>query len=371
MAPIRVLVVDDSVVVRRIVTEVLGRDPEIAVVGTAANGALALAKVPQLNPEVIVLDLEMPEMDGLTTLTELRKTHPRLPVIIFSTLTERGAIATLDALGRGASDYVTKPTNAGSGPQAQERIEAELIPRIKALASRSARPEPSRRAVSGAPSPHLAAPGGRSAETGRIDVVAIGVSTGGPNALAEVIPALGADFPVPVLIVQHMPPVFTQFLARRLDQLSPLSVREGAHNAPVLPGAVWIAPGDQHMVVKRDGPQVKLQLNHEPHENSCRPSVDPLFRSVAEAYPARALALVLTGMGTDGLAGARVVAASGGQVMAQDHPTSVVWGMPGAVADAGLATVWPLSAVAAELTRRAWVGRVPGAKQVLTPMVRS
>jgi two-component system chemotaxis response regulator CheB len=357
MAPIKVLVVDDSVVVRRIVTDVLGRHPEVSVVGTAANGALALAKLPQLAPDVVVLDLEMPEMDGLTALTELRKTHPRLPVIIFSTLTERGAIATLEAFSRGASDYVTKPTNAGTGTQAQERIEQDLLPKIKALGGRSTA------APAVLPPPPAALPGGR------IEVVTIGVSTGGPNALAEVIPKLPADFPLPVVVVQHMPPVFTRFLANRLDQLSPLHVREGEHNAIVAPGTVWIAPGDHHMVLVRDGAQVRLQLNQGPQENSCRPAVDPLFRSVAEVYGGRSLAVVLTGMGADGLAGARVMHTAGAQVMAQDQATSVVWGMPGAVTDAGLATTWPLPAIADEILRRAWFGRV--VSKILSPMVQS
>lgn len=362
MAPIRVLVVDDSSVVRRIVTDVLGRDPEILVVGTAANGLLALPKVAQLQPDVMVLDLEMPEMDGLTTLTEVRKTNPRLPVIIFSTLTERGAVATLDAFARGASDYVTKPTNAGSGTQAQDRVELELVPKIKALAARAtlAAQPPSRRATE--VRPH---------STGRIDAVAIGVSTGGPNALADVIPAIAADFPVPILIVQHMPPVFTRFLANRLDQLSPLSVREGEHGAAVTPGTVWLAPGDHHMVVRREGTEVKLQLNQGPQENSCRPAADPLFRSMSEVYSGKVLAVLLTGMGADGLAGARVLHGAGAQIMAQDQATSVVWGMPGAVTEAGLASTWPLPAIANEITRRAWVGRLPGVNHVLTSVVPS
>lgn len=356
MAPIRVLVVDDSVVVRRIVTEVLGRDPAIEVVGTAANGNLALAKLPQLNPDLVVLDLEMPELDGLATLTAIRLTHPRLPVIIFSSLTERGAVATLDAFARGASDYVTKPANAGSGTQAQQRIQEDLVPRIKALVGRAparARPVPPPTTV---------------AHTGRVDLLAIGVSTGGPNALATVLAALPADFPLPIVIVQHMPPVFTRFLANRLDTLSPLTVREGETGGVVEPGSIWVAPGDHHMVLRREGVQVRLSLNQGPQENSCRPAVDPLFRSAAELYGARVLALVLTGMGYDGLVGARAIHAAGGPIVVQDQASSVVWGMPGAVAEAGLAAaVLPLESVAADLIRRARVGRLPG----LTPAIRS
>ncbi len=357
MDKIRVLVVDDSGVIRRLVTGVLSADPAIEVVGSAVNGRLALEKVATLRPDLVTLDLEMPELDGLGTLAELRKTHPRLPVIMFSTQTERGALATLDALASGASDYVTKPAQSGSAALAQERVRDELIPKIKALAGHRART-----AVASSAPPGRVVPAPRPAAPGRADLLAIGVSTGGPNALAAIIPALPAEFPLPVVVVQHMPPVFTRFLAERLAATSRLKVREGEAGALVEPGTVWIAPGNSHMVLAREGVVTRLRLTQDPPENSCRPAVDPLFRSAAALYADHTLALVLTGMGQDGLRGAEEVRHHGGQVLAQDEATSVVWGMPGAVVGAGLAdAVLPLAHVADELVWRGAVGRAPGA----------
>ncbi len=358
MRKIRVMVVDDAVVVRRIVTDVLAADPEIEVVGTAPNGRLALGKLAQLAPDVITLDIEMPEMDGLETLVELRKNHPRLPVIMFSTLTERGAAATLEALARGASDYVTKPANVGSVNLAKERIRDALIPRIRALCGRVALP--SRPASPAPPKPANPAPAPRPALPLRMDVLVIGVSTGGPNALADLIPRLPEDFPLPIAIVQHMPPVFTKFLADRLSNASKLTVREGEEGGVLEAGVVWVAPGNYHMILRRDGDQVRVGLNQAPPENSCRPAVDPLFRSAVDLYGNRTLGLILTGMGQDGLIGAGAIRSAGGQVLAQDEVSSVVWGMPGAVVGAGLADqVLPLERIAAELVQRAGVGRLP------------
>jgi two-component system chemotaxis response regulator CheB len=366
MDRIRVLVVDDAVVVRRIVTDVLTADPDIEVVGTAANGRLALAKLAHLAPDLVTLDIEMPELDGLQTLVELRKSHPRLPVIMFSTLTERAASATLDALARGASDYVTKPANVGSVTLAQERIRDELIPKIKALCGHRL---PPRVAPPRAPAPPAlplrAAVPCRPLLPVRADVLVVGVSTGGPNALAAIIPQLPAEFPLPVAVVQHMPPIFTRFLADRLSAISRLRVCEGEEGGALEPGVVWIAPGNYHMTLRRAGDVVRLALNQDPPENSCRPAVDPLFRSAAELYGNRALALILTGMGHDGLRGAEEIRHAGGQVLAQDEASSVVWGMPGAVVAAGFADqVLSLDHVALELTQRAQAGRLarlPGA----------
>jgi two-component system chemotaxis response regulator CheB len=351
MSTIRVLVVDDSVVVRRMVSDTLKADPRLEVVGVAANGRIGLQKIPQVNPDVVTLDIEMPILDGLATLKELRRTWPRLPVIMFSTLTARGAEATLEALSLGASDYVTKPANVGSVSLAQERIREDLVPRIIALCARGATAPAVKPSVS-APLPPRPprVPGLRSEP---VDVVAIGVSTGGPNALAKILPDLPADFPAPIVIVQHMPPLFTKFLADRLSAASRLRVREGVAGGVLEPGAVWIAPGNFHMIVERTGDVVSLGLHQEPQENSCRPSVDVLFRSVAEVYGSRSLSVVLTGMGQDGLRGAQTLHAAGATILAQDEATSVVWGMPGFVANAGLASaVLPLESIAAELTLR-------------------
>lgn len=368
------LVVDDSVVVRRVLTDLLNSDPDIEVCGSAANGRLALQKLNQVNPDLVMLDIEMPELDGIGTLRELRKTNRRLPVIMCSTLTERGASATLEALSAGASDYVTKPTNSSSITESVDRLRQELVPKIKHLARPSsatqeplpplgrrsgaapAAPEPSPRRFSGVPPQRQAPPTTVVRPSGpapRPDVLAIGVSTGGPNALAELIPALPGAMPVPVLIVQHMPATFTRLLAERLDRVSHLRVVEATAGMPVQPGTCYIAPGDHHLVVRRSGTSVLCELNQEPPENSCRPAVDVLFRSVAEVYGANVLAAVMTGMGQDGLRGAQVLVERGARVLAQDEASSVVWGMPGYVARAGLAdAVLPLGALAAEITKR-------------------
>jgi two-component system chemotaxis response regulator CheB len=349
MSKVRVLVTDDAVVVRKMLSEVLASDSQLDVVGTAANGRIALAKLSQVNPDVVILDVEMPEMDGLETLKAIRKSHPLLPVIMFSTLTQRGMEVTLDALALGANDYVTKPANVGSIAMAQQRIRDELIPKIKLFGGRSAG-----LSAALAPKSIASAPRAPSWHDGgsRIGVVAIGVSTGGPNALAELLPNLPAQFGVPVVIVQHMPPLFTRFLSDRLNANCALEVGEGAAGKAVEPGQVWLAPGDFHMTVARDGATVRLRTSQTPPENSCRPAVDVLFRSVAQVYGPSVLAVVLTGMGQDGLRGCEWVREAGGQVWAQDEASSVVWGMPGAVVGAGLAQrVLPLNQLGPEVAR--------------------
>ena len=359
MSKIRVLVVDDAVVIRRLVTDLLSTDPELEVVGVAANGKLALAKLDQLTPDLVMLDIEMPEMDGLETLDHLRKLHPKLPVIMFSTLTERGASATMEALARGASDYVTKPAKVGSVMQAKAQIRDELIPKIKALCGRAVLPHPVAAPAHAAIDtvvPQNVPP--RLALPSRADILAIGVSTGGPNALAVLLPMLPADFPLPIVIVQHMPPIFTRFLAQRLSASCRIDVKEAEGGGVLRPGQAWIAPGDYHMLLRRDAANVRIVLNQDPQENSCRPAVDPLFRSVAQLYGVHTLGLVLTGMGQDGMRGAGAIRQVHGQVLAQDEVSSVVWGMPGAVVSAGLADrVLPLDLIANELMQRVQVGR--------------
>ncbi|HVT80926.1 MAG TPA: chemotaxis response regulator protein-glutamate methylesterase [Phycisphaerae bacterium] len=348
MRTLRVLIVDDAVVVRRILTEILSADAQLEVF-SAANGKLALQKLDQVNPDIVTLDIEMPELDGLATLREIRKVRPKLPVIMFSTLTERGASATLDALSAGANDYLTKPANVGSVTAAFARIRDELIPRIKVLCKPPAPPE--------IPKP-LVLPGTPPPAAGLIDVVAIGVSTGGPNALSAILPALPRSLPVPVVIVQHMPPIFTKLLAERLAAQCQIGVEEGAVGARLAPGKAIIAPGGSHMVVRRCAAGAVVELNTDPPENSCRPAVDVLFRSVAAAYGPRVLGVVLTGMGSDGLRGCQNIREVRGQVVIQDEPTSVVWGMPGFVARAGLAErQLPLGRIAAEIVTRSAVGR--------------
>jgi two-component system chemotaxis response regulator CheB len=353
MAPIRILVVDDSVVIRKLLSDTLPGDPALEVVGTASDGRIALAKIPLLKPDLVTLDVEMPVMNGLEALVALRKLYPKLPVIMFSTLTERGAAATLDALSLGASDYATKPSNTGSPAVAIECIRAELIPKIKALcgvAHSELHPPPAAR-------PALKV---RVRSNPRIEVVAIGTSTGGPNALAEVLPRIPRDFPVPIVVVQHMPPIFTRLLAERLASQSAIPVEEGSAGAVLCPGHAWIAPGNFHMKVVRAGVGWRLSTSQETPENSCRPAVDVLFRSVAAAYGANVLAVVMTGMGSDGLLGAQTIRDAGGDVIVQDQASSVVWGMPGLVHASGLSdAAYPLDRLGAEITRRVLDSRCP------------
>jgi len=347
--PIRILVVDDSVVVRRMVRDALATDPAIEVCGVAANGRIALALIEQCAPDIVTLDIEMPEMDGLEVLRQLRGKCPALPVIMFSTLTQRGAVATLDALALGARDYVAKPANVGSVTNSLEAIRGDLLPKIKALCG-MANPEP----VASLPIQRTACatPAARTMPR-PIDIVAIGTSTGGPNALAEVLPQLPKDLPVAVAVVQHMPPTFTRFLAERLNGRCQMTVSEGIDDQILRPGKVVIAPGDQHMVVERRGMNVHVRTLSTAPENSCRPAVDVLFRSVARVYASRALAIVMTGMGQDGLRGAEQLHETGAKILAQDEATSVVWGMPGFVASAGLAEkILPLGEIANEIVRQ-------------------
>ena len=358
MPKIRVLIVDDSVVIRRILTDELSKDPDIEVVGTAATGKIALSKIVQTPPDVVTMDIEMPEMDGLTAVSEIRKTHTTLPIIMFSTLSQRAAKETLEALSRGANDYVTKPANVGSMAEAMKRVREELIPKIKTLA----RPQRASSCAAVPTSPKSPSSpttiSGAPKKSFQVDILAIGVSTGGPNALAEVMPHIPKDCPVPIVIVQHMPPIFTKCLAERLSLKSQIPVHEGQPGDVLQPGHAWIAPGDFHMVVQRQGTKIVLATNQDPPENSCRPAVDVMFRSVAKVYGHAVLAVVLTGMGQDGMRGAEVIREAGGYVMAQDQATSVVWGMPGAVVQAGLAhSVLPLPQVSSEIMRKIRAGQ--------------
>jgi two-component system, chemotaxis family, protein-glutamate methylesterase/glutaminase len=377
MTPIRVLIVDDSVVIRKLLTQTLATDSSIEVAGTASNGKIALAKILQVNPELVILDVEMPEMDGLETLTNIRKEWPKLPVIMFSTKTERGAVATIEALTRGASDYVAKPSNVGSVMLAMERVREALIPKIKALVPRGQRPVPPMPRFSAKPEPILSGrvpgpsellrPGALASAPlspktslpvrvpgteAAVEIVVIGTSTGGPNALTTLLPKLPADLPVPVVIVQHMLAAFTRHFAERLALQCKLRVVEPNHGDPIQPGTIYIAKGDHHLLVNRRGREGFVTLNQGPPENFCRPAVDVMFDSAATSYGASVLGVVLTGMGQDGYRGSRLIRQAGGNVIVQDEATSIVWGMPGMVAGAGLATqVLPLERVAGEIER--------------------
>jgi len=351
---IRVLVVDDSVVIRRLVCHALEEDQRLEVVGVAANGRIALSRIPQLSPDLITLDIEMPEMDGLQLLRELRREDRGVPVVMFSTMTERGAAATLEALALGADDYVTKASNAGSLDVSLANLRRELLPKIHQFfhmveppkvrpAAEPAVTPPADRAVAPAPAPMLCRP----------RAVAIGVSTGGPAALAALLPQFPAGFVLPIFIVQHMPPLFTRLLAERLNTLTPLQVGEAVEGERPVPGRIYVAPGDQHMRVAASASGPVIALDQTAPLNSCRPAVDALFSSLADVYGPAVVATVLTGMGQDGLRGAQRLKACGASILAQDEATSVVWGMPGAVANAGLAgQVLPLHAVVPAILRQ-------------------
>ncbi|MDB4987885.1 MAG: response regulator receiver modulated CheB methylesterase [Myxococcaceae bacterium] len=445
--PVRVLIVDDSSTVRRLLTLALSAYPEIEVVGTAANGIIALKKLSQLELDAVILDVEMPEMDGITTLIYLREARPRLPVVMFSALTERGANVTFDALAAGASDYVLKPS-AQDGETLEGVVANALVPKLLGLtrspfgvalqeAMASLPPEraldrkltPVR--LTGRPSlpnrPSLISPTLLSAPAGLapklrpsatptlrvpatvplgkplatelalsirheagasrpsaptamvapqqqtlrpmeraslarhpVGIIVIAASTGGPNALADLLPRLPAGLPVPIVVVQHMPALFTRCLAERLATRTELRVLESAGQELLLPGTVYIAPGNRHLEVVRDALGVRTLVTDGPAENSCRPAADVLFRSVARAYGGAVLCVVLTGMGQDGARGAREIVNAGGRVLVQSGPTCVIWGMPKAIEEAGLAeAVVPLSEMAAAILQRVGVGLSP------------
>jgi two-component system chemotaxis response regulator CheB len=349
MRRLRVLIVDDSVVMRRLISDLVLSDPAMEVAGIAHHGHIALAKIPQVSPDIVTLDVDMPEMDGLETLARIRAEYPDLPVIMLSGLTEDGAKLTIEALAMGAADYVTKPSGIGNNAASVAQVRDELLRKIRALGEVKLRRPPGYHAKEGEDD---------SVDRSRLEAVIIGVSTGGPNALVRLLPELPADFPVPVLVVQHMPPLFTKFLAERLEKICPLHVKEAVHGVKLEPGTIWIAPGDFHMEIERMEPGVMIRLHQGPLENSCRPSVDPIFRSAVECFGSRVLGVVMTGMGQDGLQGARCIRDAGGQVLAQDRKSSVIWGMPRFVVEEGLHDeVLPLDELAANIRKRVAVGR--------------
>ncbi len=332
MNPIRILIVDDAVIMRRIICQALEGDPELEIAGWASNGRLALERIPQINPDCVTLDVEMPEMDGVAALREIRKLYPRLPVIMFSSETRHGAARTIEALSLGATDYVAKPANMGGLIESINRLREELVPRIKAHCRKS-QPSP---VILPAPVGVGRVPAQRSAPR-HCDIVCVASSTGGPNALSSIFQHLSAALPVPIVMVQHMPPMFTALLAERLNHLGPSRVMEARAGQIIEAGHAYLAAGGHHMQLIRTPEGTALRLTDGPPENSCRPAADVLFRSVAPIYGPAVLGLVLTGMGQDGMRGSREIVARGGVVFAQDELSSVVWGMPGSVVQHGLA----------------------------------
>jgi len=351
MANLRVLLIDDSVVVRRLLTEIISAEPDMEVVGVAATASIGIQKITQVQPDVIVLDVEMPEMDGIEAVGRIRETWTRLPVLMCSSLTERGADVTLRALSAGASDYVAKPSGSNgaslkSGSNSLAEFRTQLVMKLRVLGGRDNTP---RRVVLSRPARPQVAPARTPV---RVSAIAIGSSTGGPTALATVFAKL-TKLPVPIFIVQHMPPLFTRMLAERLTAGSVVPVKEVADGDVVEPGRAYIAPGGYHMVVSREGTTTKMFLNQDPPENSCRPAVDVLFRSVARVYGGGVLGVVLTGMGHDGTRGARDIVEAGGLVITQDAASCVVPSMPTSVAGEGLSdAVLPIELIGAEIITR-------------------
>jgi two-component system chemotaxis response regulator CheB len=349
VARVRVLIIDDSAYARQIMTEILRADPEIDVIGCASDAHVAREMIRQLNPDVLTLDVEMPRMDGLTFLRNLMRLRP-MPVVMVSSLTERGAEVTLEALALGAVDFLPKP-HIDLGVTMRDYA-VELVSKVKAAArvvrpmTPNAGPKVARSATAAAPPPAPRNP----AQVSTTDVIlAIGASTGGTEAIREVVSGLPADAPGTV-ITQHIPRAFSSAFARRLDECSALRVQEAADGQQILPGHVFVAPGDSHLRVQRYGTRYVCRLDQGGLVNRHRPSVDVLFESVAQATGARSIGVLLTGMGRDGAQGLLQMRTAGSQTIAQDEASSVVWGMPGeAVALGAAQLVLPLSGIAAKL----------------------
>ncbi|QGQ21510.1 chemotaxis response regulator protein-glutamate methylesterase [Gimesia benthica] len=339
---IKVLLVDDSAVIRGLMTQAINLDDQISVVGSAMHGQAALTWLNAHQADVVVLDVEMPVMDGISCLKQLRQSHPDLPVIMASSLTRAGAEITLQALDLGAAGCVAKPV-ASNAAEAIAQMAHDLLPLIKALVrnrqtdSQSLTQLQVRTTASPVKTPM---------------VLVIGSSTGGPNALKTVLSALPEKFSLPILIAQHMPPLFTRTLAEHIQRDTGRPTSEAVDGALIERGHIYIAPGDYHMVVDKQNDRMVIRLNQEAPEHFCRPSVNPLYNSAANWYGSSVLAVMLTGMGDDGIEGARSISERQGYIIAQDEQSSVVWGMPGAIAKAGLANqVLPLRNIASELAR--------------------
>jgi two-component system chemotaxis response regulator CheB len=373
---LKVLIVDDTVVYRKIISDVLADLPDVEVTGTAHNGKAALFKVKTLQPDILTLDIEMPEMNGLEVLQELKKTAPRVGAIMLSTLTQEGGSMTMRALELGAFDFIPKP-QSGTMAENKQAVKAALAPILKAFArsfdiksalARHGSVTVQKSSICSRPTgskPAIRCQSGPSA------IVGIGISTGGPNALARMLPRIPADVGVPVVIVQHMPPIFTQSLARSLNAKCAIDVREAQNGEPLKPNVAYIAPGGKQMkiVAGADGKERVLKITDDPPENSCKPSVDYLFRSIADHYVGRATGVIMTGMGSDGTAGLKLMKKNGAVIIAQDEGSCVVFGMPKEPIEMGIVDmVAPLDRIAEEILKTISYGANGMGERLIRPI---
>jgi two-component system chemotaxis response regulator CheB len=356
--PLRVLVVDDTILYRKIVSDVLATIPDVEVVGSAHNGKAAISKLSSLKPDLLTLDIEMPEMNGIEVLKHLQEHAPQIGAIMLSTLTHEGGAMTMKALELGAFDFIPKP-QSGTMEENRRKIESAITPMIRVF-QRSGRVTGILRSIARIGKPGAIVPSRRPPSRAaqrlrpllnrsKSEIIAIGISTGGPNALARMLPSIPKNIGVPIVIVQHMPPMFTKSLANSLAAKCAVNVREARHGEPIVPNTVYIAPGGKQMkiVAGADGKSRVVKITDDPPENSCKPSVDYLFRSVAHHYVGRATGVIMTGMGSDGTKGLKLMKQNGATIIAQDKETCVVFGMPREAAETGLAdAILPLDQIA-------------------------
>ena len=346
----KVMVVDDSTIIRGFIRRMLESDPEFKVVATAVNGEMAISTVARTDVDVVILDIEMPVMDGLTALPLILKANPKVKVLMASTLTRRNAAISIQALAAGASDYVPKPESTREA-NASEEFHRQLSSKIKAL-SRPRKFKP-KLASSTSPAVKLAATPKielRKPSVYKPEALAIGSSTGGPRALFKVFETLKDSVKIPIFITQHMPATFTTILAEHIQRVCGVECAEGRDKERVKPNRIYLAPGEYHMVIERDDAGSFIGINQDPPENYCRPAVDPMFRSLSKTYGPKILSVVLTGMGADGAGGGKVIVEAGGTCIAQDEASSIVWGMPGAAANSGICSaVLPLDDIAPKI----------------------
>ncbi len=350
--PLRVLVVDDTVVYRKAVSDVLSELPDVEVVGIASNGKIAMSKIESLKPDLLTLDIEMPEMNGIDVLARMQVEAPDVGAIVLSTLTHKGGDLTMRALELGAFDFITKP-ETDSMEESRDEIKRAIAPMLKAFARRQeiksilrgtssgfeAIREKRQQEISRSLVQRMKVISGK--RTVKIDIVGIGISTGGPKALAQMMPQLPASINVPILIVQHMPPIFTKSLAKNLDSKCGFEVKEAIDGEPVQSNKAYIAPGGKQMkvVAGSDGKTRIIRITDDPPENSCKPSVDYLFRSIAQHYIGRSAGVIMTGMGSDGSLGLKLMKRNGAFIIAQDEATCVVYGMPKEPVESGIVDV--------------------------------